>query len=414
VYAADGEKMARIHRLPRQGATVCAAWIAALLIAASAGVPRLPESFPAPDYIQYWAASRVNLAGGNPYDWSVMLAAERQAEPALPTPVMMFNPPWTLSLTTLPGLLPYEASRVLWMAWCCIVLSGSSVFLWHYWGGSAARTPIVAVLAILYPPSFFGIVMGQVSPFMLLGIVGFLYFEQRQRFFRAGAVLSLTLVKPQVAYLVWAAVCVWSVHGRRWRMLAGALAAVAMMCIMPLASNSQVLVQYLGAMLDDPPTYFVPPTIGTLLRLMIGWRQTWPMWLPPLAGATWLAFHYATRRSSWRWRADLPLLLFGSVLTAPYAWLHDQVILLPPLLAVAAAHERRASRATRSALLVFAVTAVFAYAILSWDLVVAHAAAPPPNLLRDVLTTANMFWHVTIAPMFLAGFLLVLRRVTWE
>ena len=197
-----------------------------------------------------WAAARVNLSGGNPYDWHTLLAAERQAEPALPTPVMMWNPPWTLSLTTLPSLFPYESSRILWITLSCVVLSGSSVYLWHYWAGSARRIPMIPVLAIAYPASFFAIVMGQVSPFLLLGVVGFLYFEQRRQLFWAGAALSLTLVKPQVAYLLWAAVLVWSLHGRRWQMLAGASAAVGAMCVVPLSANPHVLFQYVRAVLN--------------------------------------------------------------------------------------------------------------------------------------------------------------------
>ena len=50
------------------------------------------------DHIQYWSAARVLLDGGNPYDPSALLdaqlAAGRQREDA----ILMWNPPWVLTL----------------------------------------------------------------------------------------------------------------------------------------------------------------------------------------------------------------------------------------------------------------------------------------------------------------------------
>ena len=102
------------RRPPGRCCTAVLTILSAGLVAAAAGVPDLPRPSPVPvaDYLQYWAASRVNLDRGNPYDWEELLAAERRVEPSMATPVMMWNPPWTFSLTTLPSLLPYELSRV--------------------------------------------------------------------------------------------------------------------------------------------------------------------------------------------------------------------------------------------------------------------------------------------------------------
>ena len=88
----------------------------------------------------------------------------------------------------------------------------------------------------------------------------------------------------------------------------------------------------------------------------------------------------------------------------------------PPAAAPGGSGRPRASSlcAARSALVIFALTAVLAFSILSWDVIVADPAAAPTDLLRIVLTTANMFWHVTIAPVFLAGFVVFLRRANRE
>jgi len=391
--------------LGRRRAAALGAWLIAVFI----GAPDLPRPSPVPvaDYVQYWAASRVNLAGGNPYDWHELLTAERQAEPSLTTPVLMWNPPWTLSLTTLPGLLPYQLSRTVWMTLCCLILAGSSVFLWNYWGGPTKGTIAAAMLVFAFPASFFATVMGQMSPLMLLGIVGFLYFEEKQRLGWAGAAVALTLVKPQVTYLLWAALLLWSLRSGRWRVLAGASAAVVAMCIVPLAANPWVVSQYVHAVLDHPPTYFVTPTVGALLRLVIGWDHTWPMLLPPLAGLAWWGWH--CRGLDWTWRSQISLLLLVSVVTSPYVWLFDQVVLLPAVIQLAATHARGRSRATTTAAILCVSSIALAFATLTWDVIACEAGPMSAGLLRGVLTTANMFWHVAIAPVFLAGFLLFRR-----
>lgn len=89
--------------------------LSTLVIFALPGAPRLPvcSSAPISDYVQYWSAARLILDGGNPHDWDELLEMQRQVEPRLATPVMLWNPPWTLSLVALPGLLPYSASRIL-------------------------------------------------------------------------------------------------------------------------------------------------------------------------------------------------------------------------------------------------------------------------------------------------------------
>lgn len=389
-----------------------AVMVGAGLIVAFLGVPDLPTAAPVPisDYVQYWAASRVNLAGGNPYDWHELLAAEREAEPSLPTPVMMWNPPWTLSLVLLPSLLPYLPSRTLWLVVSGLVLAASARLLWSYWGGRSQQLAPVIVLALVFPPSVFALVMGQISPLLLLGIAGFLVFEKKGRPGAAGAVAAVTLVKPQVVYLLWAALLIWSLHGRQWRFLGGAAASVAAMSLLPLVTNPRVFLDYVHAVRERTPDYFVTPTLGTFLRLLVSWEYSWLMFAPAIIGVGWLVVHWHTQGRAWDWSNRISLVLLLSVVTSPYVWLFDQVILLLPALQVAAAHGRLPSRATKVALGVYGAAAAAAFVMLAWNVNVRDVAGGSSGLLREAITTPNMFWHVTIAPVLLAGFILFLRK----
>jgi hypothetical protein len=64
----------------------------------------------------------------------MLLVPERHAEPSLPAPVMIWNPPWTLSLTALPSQFPYALGPVLWMLVSSLILAGLCFCLRNDWG----------------------------------------------------------------------------------------------------------------------------------------------------------------------------------------------------------------------------------------------------------------------------------------
>src|SRR3954449_5872055 len=66
--------------------------------------PRGLAALPLFDFVEYWAAGRLNAAGENPYDPERIHEVEHEAEEH-PNTVLMWNPPWTLTLVMPFGLL---------------------------------------------------------------------------------------------------------------------------------------------------------------------------------------------------------------------------------------------------------------------------------------------------------------------
>src|SRR5262249_4718582 len=68
-----------------------------------------------PDFLQVWAAGRLTLDGGNPYDGEQMFAL--QAANRIPSGYasMMWVPPWGLALAIPIGALPIDAAQVVWV-----------------------------------------------------------------------------------------------------------------------------------------------------------------------------------------------------------------------------------------------------------------------------------------------------------
>src|SRR5215510_4874662 len=85
---------------------------------------------PVDDFIEYWSASRLLLAGNNPYSTAELSVLQRPFTGS-ETPLIMWNPPWTLSLLLTFGLLDYSASRWLWLILNLGLLLFSARWLWN-------------------------------------------------------------------------------------------------------------------------------------------------------------------------------------------------------------------------------------------------------------------------------------------
>jgi len=343
--------------------------------------------WPPDDFIEYWAAAKLTLAGQNPYDGKLLMPLQVEGGRDTDQPVMMWNPPWTLSVVFPLGWFPSRVSQLLWLAVNLAATGYCGARLWRLFGGRADRVWVGCAIAFTAMPSAFALQSGQISPLLLLGAVLFLECERRGFYFAAGAVTVLLAIKPHLAYLVWLAILCDAVVNRRWRILIGGAIAGVACSVFPLVFVPQVWTQFADAMKNRPPEQWVSPTIGSVLRLQIDEEMFRLQFVPVLFGLVWFAFYYPRWARRWNWTEQLPLLLLVSFVTAPYgAWPFDMVLLLPAAIwLVVHGEPRRTSR---------------------WVWVVAGLVAVNVGCLVCNLLETGSFWFLWVSPV-----VLVLYRV---
>ena len=97
------------------------------------------------------------------------------------------------------------------------------------------------------------------------------------------------------------------------------------------------MTQYADAMGNRPPSQWMSPTLGTLLRMQFGEERFWLQFVPVAFGLAWFAWHWSKHRRAWDWCEHVPLLVLVSFVTAPYgAWPFDMMLLLPAVMYIAA------------------------------------------------------------------------------
>ena len=305
-------------------------------------IPTLTSSntIRADDFVRFWAGAKLNLGGENPFDPTNI--NRLQAEAGMATSgegitSIILNPPWALSFFLPFGILSYPLSRLIWLLISIILIVICSSLLWRYYDGLPNQKWIAWLVAVIFAPTISVLEKGQIAPMLILSIVGFLYFEEyRRNDLAAGAFLALATIKPQIAYIFGLAVLFWIIRERRWLVFVGAGGTTIFLTLLPMIFNPSVIQQYLSAMQTYQTAEWATPTFGSYLRFFLfGTNAIWPQFLPVIFGVLWFAFDWHRHAQSWNWVERLPALLLVSLLTAPYAWTYDYVILLPAVIQAA-------------------------------------------------------------------------------
>lgn len=287
------------------------------------------------DYIEYWAAARLLLSGGNPYSIEQLYLLQTSIGWTDTIPLIMWNPPWVLPLLIPFAYLNFVPAQLLWILFLCVLAIASTNLLWRIYGGKPTSFWLGWAVALTFAPTVITLLLQQIGLVTTFGIVGFLHFIGRDKPLWAGASLLLAAAKPHLVYLLWLILLLWSMTNRSWSVITGLILATVVASAIPLALNPQLFNQYIDLYRTAPPPTpreWETPTLARSLRLFIDNEKVWLQYLPVIGGIIWAIVYWSRRKANWVWRDDLPLVLLMSVTTNFFAWTADQVIALPALI----------------------------------------------------------------------------------
>jgi hypothetical protein len=283
------------------------------------------------DSIAYWTAGRLLARHQNPYDAKKVLELERRQGYLADKPLVLRTPPWSLFLFLPLGYLsPFGA----WMLWIGISLGSLLVAMRLCWTIYAAGTiprNVYSLIGYGFAPVPACLVAGQMGVVLLIGLVLFLWLE-RERPFLAGVALVLPFAKPHLLSLFWFALLFWLVVGRKRTVAVGFGIGLLAATSVALLFDPSIFQHYRVLVKEAAIGYEFIPALSGVLRLLFFRRVFWAQFIPTIIGLVWAARFVNRNRDHWDWRRHSPILLVVSVLTTPYAWLTDEVVLLPAML----------------------------------------------------------------------------------
>ena len=285
-------------------------------------------AFSGHDFTQYYSAARLLVQRANPYDPVALLAQERSIGWLAADPILMWNPPWTIALVLPLIVLPFGLAAWVWLVLNLGLMLVCGAVLWRVIAPDDRRYWLGIILAFIYLPTFQALRIGQISPWLLAGITGFLVAVRCKRDALAGASLVLLTIKPHISFIFLFAVACWIVRERRWRVLIGGAVTLAAACAVVGLISPAVFAQYLRVA-AGPPLYWRSATLGTWLRSGFGAEQHWLQFSPSVIGLLLFVVWALRHKGEWNWPRLAPGLLLASTIFAAYGWPFDQVVLLP-------------------------------------------------------------------------------------
>jgi hypothetical protein len=335
------------------------------------------------DFVVYWATGQQLAHHANPYDSAGMMQIERAAGLSTDSAVaFMRNPPWALPLTFPLGFAGLRLGGFLWSVALMASLLASVYWLWQLYGMPDNKRHW---LGAAFAPAIVCLLIGQTSLFVLLGYALFLRLHRSHPFW-AGTALWLCALKPHLFLVIGAVMLAWVLLTKSYKVVAGAATALSVSGIIAWLIDPAAWSQYAAMMRNSGINQEIIPCLSVVLRQTISPNAIWLQYVPALIACIWALTYYWRKRRTWDWVQDSGPLTLASILAAPYAWITDQALAIPALVAGAIR--------TRSQFLLVVLAAA--------------SIAIEAELLNGIMLSSNLY--LWTAPAWLAWFLLASRR----
>ena len=279
------------------------------------------------DFISYWAAGKQLIHHASPYDGAAILRWERNAGFFGTKPFFMRNAPNAFFLAAPLGLLGVRAAAG---SWCLLLLASLALSIRLVWIMEGRPRGRLHLVGYIFPPALACLLAGQIGLLLLLGFTLFLYLQADSPWL-AGAALVLCSVKPHLFLPFGIVLLLWCLRHRAWRILGGAASAIAASLLLAHLLDRDAWSQYAQMVSAAGLRNELVPSLSLIFRLLIHRDWIWLQFLPAAVACIW-ALWWASRVTHWDWRREGHLLLLVSVMTAPYAWVTDEAVLIPAML----------------------------------------------------------------------------------
>ena len=271
------------------------------------------------DLTFYYAAAKIGLSHGwqSIYD----LRLQQEALDALGSRIQIaelaryISPPPVAWLAVPLTLLPFQVAYFVWSA----LLLAALGWTWYLAAPGTGRIRLVHLAAAVgWLPVIYGLQLGQPSLLVTLGVAGSYALLRRDRPFLAGLALGALVLKPQLAFLVPAALLVSGRYRAFWGSVVavGALALVAALVVGPdgISTYQERLSFAAGVPVNRELT--IAALIGNIpvARVVQALLAIWA-----------LALAYRLRGRGHEW-VFVPALV-GGLVASPYLHLDDLVML---------------------------------------------------------------------------------------
>lgn len=297
------------------------------------------------DFFTYWGGGRGLLDEVNLYAPTAWSEIHRFYGSAwLENPIFIYAPPTAIFFAPLAALR-IDFAGVAWIFISEIFVALSVVMLVQNtrWSRLKLYVPFWAVGIVLFMPVLLTLLMGQASALLLIIVVTASALWDRGRWFTGGMILGLTIVKPQPVVFLIPMVGFWLLLNKRWSALLGIALSIGVSMLAGFALFPNFI--------QDWQAVAFSKVGGVATRMPTVWGLSADLFDASPLG-TWIAVALTALAVGagvaivTRWKSESAVRVVAalvplSLLTTPYLWNYDQILLLMPLFIVLIGLEKR-------------------------------------------------------------------------
>ena len=282
------------------------------------------------DFLAYWSAAHLFTDEGNPYNQAEMRQLQQQTSPDRFVNndgfINAWNPPWLILILLPVGILPFSIAFPVWV-FCNTFLIGLALLIsWKLCVGDQRSWGIIFVFltGFLCVDTISYLAIGQITSIVLLGIVLFIWFLDRNLDILAGIAILFATIKPHISYFFLIIVFIWIIQNRRWKVAIGLILAALISLAIFWVIIPSWLTDYISLLNNLPFNLLYTSTFASLIsdKFNISIFKFLPILLifliKPLL--------QIIRREDWLTAANMVLLV--SIPLSPYGFNFDHIVLL--------------------------------------------------------------------------------------
>lgn len=284
------------------------------------------------DFLQHWSSSKLLLTGQNPYDLELNYRLQSEVK-GFQSPEF-FNAPYCLPTTLLftfwLGFFEFQTAADIWFVLSLVTMTVSAFLLIGEFKTSKIST--LAYLCILsFPPIMIVPLMGQISFLLLFFFTLFFleFYRKKELTLLSLFLLSFTLIKPHSLYLVYVVVLMELINSKQYLKILYAALFVICLHLPLLIFTPDIFSQYVSMMTGSSNLVWSTTTLADNLSKILHLSSYSPLrTLIPGISLVFMLFYFRNKHLTW---INLLFLLPITLITAPYGWLYEQLLLLVPL-----------------------------------------------------------------------------------
>jgi hypothetical protein len=292
------------------------------------------------DFFTFWLAGHLATSGQNPYLADIWVGGHHQFGVSwIPNATFIYPLPVSLLFAPL-GLLSFHDAFVVWDFLTQVMISFSVFLLLRRYPAALTKHYVMPIIAgiIIFRPTIITLVNGQLAGFLLIVITAIICLWEKGKWWQGAVLLPILALKPNLGVPIIVFLSFYLLMQKKYTpLIAGGISGLVIV-IAGVIQNPNWISEFLRAgNLKLSQTFGFSPTVWGISTFLCNYTRNCSISFGGVLSLFFLTtfiFLLARKRRVISPALVTSLAISTMLLTTPYTWVYDQLLLIAPIITV--------------------------------------------------------------------------------